>query len=345
MNIKFLLLILIIGVIVVGGIWFLLGSSSNNNSSQFIVGSAGNSISYSDKVILIVESGTFEDETKITINESHNSAQDSEVVMLSEYEFGPTGLVFDPPAELSIYYDPHDLPAASSESDIGLYVLESGKWKLINGSHVKIDENKVSASISHFSKMGAAVPSSGSGPSPEPTSEEDENDEDGIALAWFKADITFKSASTRDANPNHASQYDSTTYGYAAHVSWEPATYVMYYQVKFEFHGNPPEDYPWSYDYSERNDWDPKPYSYKEGLVYSLGYDYEKPNYIGQYNMAEVFGGRHGFPLGSFTEKIYDSEVNNGLSTELLLSELQEFSYAYFDGWEIWVRPIVETHS
>jgi hypothetical protein len=345
MNLKLVALVLVIGLLTVGGVCFLLGAGSNEKPSGFTVGSAGGTLNYLDKVVLVVETGTFNEETEISITESTSSSQDSSVDMLSEYEFGPSGLIFDPPAELIIHYDPQDLPATTSENSLGIYVLQAEKWTLINGSNVNLGENTVSAPITHFSKMGAGAPSSSSNSNPEPSSDDEEEVEDGIALAWFKANISFKTASTRDENPNHASQYDKTTYGVAAHVSWNPATYVMYYQVKFDFHGNPPEDYPWSEDYSERTKWAPGPYGYREGLVYSVGLDPYKPNYIGPFKMAEEFGGRHGFVLGGFYEEIYDTEVRDGLNVELFLPELEQFTYAYFDGWEIWVRPIVETHN
>jgi hypothetical protein len=255
MNFKLVALVLIIGLLTIGVVWFLLSSGFNEKPSGFTVDQSGGTLNYFDKFVLTVNAGTFNEKTTISITESTNSSQNSDIMMLSEFEFGPSGLIFDPPAELVIHYAQQDLPTTVSESSLGIYVLQAEKWTLLSGSKVNSGENTVTATITHFSKMGAGAPSPSGSSNPQPSPNEEEEVEDGIALAWFKADITFKTGSTRDANPNHASQYDNTEYGVAAHVSWVPATYVMYYQVKFDFNGNPPEDYPWSYDYTERTQW------------------------------------------------------------------------------------------
>ena len=332
---------MLVVVLMAFSVWFLANSGGNQNS-KLSIDTSGGSINYLDKVILSVEAGTFDAETEITITDYNGSTQGSEVVLVSAYEFGPSGIVFDPPANLIIHYDPKDMPDNISESELGVYLLEGTKWVMLNGSSVNTAQNTVSASVSHFTKMGCGA-SSGGSVSPDDLLDGGEELEDGYATAWFKANILFRNVTTRtDSDSTKYSQYDYSTYIFGAHVSWEPATYVKYYQVKFDFNNNPPENYAWSYDYTEQGKYTHMPFSYKEGLVYHLGTDYDKPNYIGRFQLSEQLGGKHGFVLLGFEEEIYDSEVNAGLNVDLLLSEIQQFTYAYYDGWEIWVRAVIE---
>jgi hypothetical protein len=85
MNIKLVALVLVIGLLTVGGVWFLLGTGSNEKPSGFTVGPSGGPLNYLDKVVLVIEAGTFNEETAISITESTSSSQDPNVKMLSEF--------------------------------------------------------------------------------------------------------------------------------------------------------------------------------------------------------------------------------------------------------------------
>ena len=69
------------------------------------------------------------------------------------YSFGPDGIQFNQMVNLSISYNPNDLPDGASEENIKIGKLVDGKWYLINGS-VDTTNNCAWAHIWSFSEYG-----------------------------------------------------------------------------------------------------------------------------------------------------------------------------------------------
>ncbi len=69
------------------------------------------------------------------------------------YDLGPDGATFDPPADLTLGYDPELLPADTDESNLALAVwnAETGKFDRIPGCAVDPGTRTVTGPVEHFS--------------------------------------------------------------------------------------------------------------------------------------------------------------------------------------------------
>jgi hypothetical protein len=75
------------------------------------------------------------------------------------YDFGPTGVTFDPPITFTWSYDPDILPAGIAEEDLILayYDDDAGEW-LELPSTVDTITNTITASVSHFTSFAIIAP-------------------------------------------------------------------------------------------------------------------------------------------------------------------------------------------
>jgi len=78
--------------------------------------------------------------------------QESAYIIGPAYDFGPDGATFDGSIELTISYDPEELPEAVNEEDlvIAYYHSDSGEWRTLEPSVVDTAAHTITASISHF---------------------------------------------------------------------------------------------------------------------------------------------------------------------------------------------------
>ncbi|PVX25577.1 MAG: hypothetical protein CW691_04040 [Candidatus Bathyarchaeum sp.] len=331
--------------------------SADSSGGQFSV--------FNDSVEMNIYAGSVPEQVDITIETITNPVEDSTLCMLSCFEFGPNGLTFDNPIELIIHYNVDDLPQGVNESDIKVYVLTNGVWEPIEDSFANQAMNYAVASVSHFSKMGCAAYTPSTEDVNEPADDDsDSEDDDGSAQYWFKADLnyyTIKSPRLLDSDDN-----DMYYVGVCAH--WKPVSYVQYYEMKWVFNGNLPEDYGWSGDYREQGKSyvNPSYYPINEGYIYHLGGDPEIKGFLSVIKTGEwtasklnedtgemesmVYGngwplGNHGYNFFSVHTTVEDHEELSAIQVGSIVSEMETFVQQYVNGWEVWVRGVTETKN
>jgi hypothetical protein len=191
------------------------------------------------------------------------------------------------------------------------------------------------------------------------------DDENTSAVYWFKANLNFYDF--KDLRLTDTDHDDRYTVGVSAY--WDPVPYVQYYQIRFEFHGNTPEDYASSCDFRDQgtSGCDPHYVSISENYIYQLGGDPENEGYMRPFdgpNVAMIHkknhstgemddivigqlypDGKHGFGFWVVGDTIDDWEDLSDTAIESIVNEMQTFVKDYVDGWEIWVRGVTETES
>lgn len=95
--------------------------------------------------------------------------------VLAAFNFDPDGASFSPAMQVTICFDPDDIPDGMSADDIviGIYDEDSGEWDFIGGT-VNPDDNTITFSTKSFSIYGVlAAPASATptpvSPTPTPT--------------------------------------------------------------------------------------------------------------------------------------------------------------------------------
>jgi len=121
-------------------------------SQQFIMTETGGVINTVDAPISIAfMEDAVQTETTITIKTASNLPSDSKYVRGTAFDFGPNGISFQQPVQLSISYDPTDIPADVNEGTLRLAKLVNNQWQIIENSWVNTTIKKVSGIITGFS--------------------------------------------------------------------------------------------------------------------------------------------------------------------------------------------------
>ena len=88
------------------------GGNTGIEPSTFTVDSSGGTINFvnpqnsSVNVTLIIPPGSVADSTSITVSPTPNYPANPNLLTDSVFQFGPEGLSFNPPAQITISYDP-----------------------------------------------------------------------------------------------------------------------------------------------------------------------------------------------------------------------------------------------
>jgi hypothetical protein len=336
---------------------------STGSIETISVGTAGGQFSFSKgNVEVNLSSGSVSTQTSITVKPVQNPVQDPSLNLLSCYEFGPDGQVFNRPVDIIIHYNQNTLPQGLQESDLKIYELNGNTWKPIKDSFANLTMHYAVAKVSHFCKMGCAGVAAPPGEETNKDSTSEDQGEDGSAQYWFKADLNFYNTKTLRL----ADRDDDDMYGVGVCAYWKPVSYVQYYEVKFIFNGNTPENYAWHCDYRDQGKdiCDKNPSPYKEGYIFRLGGDPNLQGFIGLYDTKGVataskydpetgkteyfeYGrlrpeGTHGFNIVGFYDTVEDIEKLSDLEKGSLVSRMQTFLLEYVNGWEVWVRGVTE---
>jgi len=324
---------------------------------------------FDDMVKINIESQAVDTQINITVESINNPVIDPTLIMFSCFEFEPNDTTFKKPIDLIIRYNQSIIPDSVDESDIRIYVLNEDKWEVIEDSFANIAMHWAVASISHFCKMGAAAPASSGNIDNDNQNDNDDNDENGSSQYWFKANLAYTQYNKRgpSCHPDSADKNDLTEYYAQVHAWWDPVPYVHFYQIKFEFHGNPPKAYCPSCEF---RDWGKYwcelgiPYYPVEGYIYQLGGDPEMDGFIGSYTRERAVchyldgdemkeytiysffpEGKHGFPIFGVHDTVDDQEELSDYECQNNANELYKYVLDYTDGWEVWVRGVTQTQT
>jgi len=374
MDKKHVIVIAIIALIVIVSVSFgLLQNDTNNNPNQNDLGSkttlsisvnGGHYSAFNEVIEIDVKEGAVSEQINITIESINNPVEDATLHMFSCFEFGPNGFVFDEPLDLIIHYNPNEIPQGVEESEVKIYLLDNGVWVPIDGSFANQDMNYAKTSVSHFSKMGCAASTPANTEPDGSTDDESDDGEDGSAQYWFKADLNYYTIKS----PRLLEWDDDDNYNVGVCAYWKPVSYVQYYELKFVFNGNLPEDYCWSCDYRDQGKsyCNPSYYPINEGYVYHLGGNPEIEGFLGVMTTGEwtasvlnedtgemektVYG--HGWPIGNDGYNFFnvdtcveDHEGLSDIQIGSIVTEMETFVKQYVDGWEVWVRGVTETQK
>ncbi len=105
-------------------------------------------------------SGAVLESTAITVEGASYYPTSSKIVPGTIYEFGPNGTQFERPVQLTIEYDPSEIPAGTEEGELGIALATSWHgftgWLTLPDSAVDTDANTVTAPITSFSTYGVS---------------------------------------------------------------------------------------------------------------------------------------------------------------------------------------------
>jgi len=348
---------------------------NNNNgldiglTDTFSVDSTGGDFSiFDDNVMLNIQAESVTETVDITVETINNPVEDPDLIMFSCFEFGPDGTTFNKPIDLIIRYNADNLPDGVEENDIKIYLLNEGEWEVIDDSFANEAMGWSVASITHFCKMGGGAPAPSNNDNNNGNGNDDSDDENGSAQIWFKPNIEIGQYSYRGpgCGPYYEDKKSHTEYTTYAVIWWDPISYVHYYNLKYEFNGNPPKPTAPSCNF---RDWGKywcelkTPWGPDEGYIYNLGGDPNLEGYSGTFDnpgkivceyidgddMKEVFRhriwpeGKHGFTFFLIHDQVRDAEELTEYDTLNLENEMLAYVQDYIDKWEIWVRGVTET--
>ena len=284
--------------------------------------------------------------------------------MFSCYDFGPDDATFQRPIDVIIRYNVDDLPDGVEESDIKVYVLNGNTLEPIEDSFANKAMHWTVVSVSHFSKMGGGAPAPSGGSSSGDGDNGSADDKNNSAQYWFKANINYYSYHS----PRLSETNDHTIYYVGAAAYWDPVSYVQYYEIKFVFNGNLPEDYAWSCSYrgQEKCSSIKSYYPINEGYIYNMGGDPELKGFLSTIKTGEAIAkyidpdtgevteqlygrsfpeGKHGYNFMGINDRVYDYEELSAIEIGSLVSDMETFIQQYINNWEVWVRGVTETQE
>ena len=132
-----------------------IGGGTVGTAGAATIGIDGGTIAYADnKVSFSLLPRAVLSDTEITMTPLGSYPSDTRVISGTVYEFGPDGILFNGRVELTISYDPLNLPAGVKEDDLVIGKVVNGVWQPVFGSIVDRDNNTVSVPIRGFSTYG-----------------------------------------------------------------------------------------------------------------------------------------------------------------------------------------------
>jgi hypothetical protein len=119
----------------------------------WVIGAAGGSISaLGDQVQLDIPAGALTGDVGITVEPTNGAPPPGGFVVAGAiFDFGPHGLTFESPAQLTIVYDEANLPAEREEHELRLLHGVIGGWEAVAGSTVNTQTNTVTGPVTSFS--------------------------------------------------------------------------------------------------------------------------------------------------------------------------------------------------
>ena len=113
------------------------------------------------RVVLEFPPGAVPDGTEIRVTPVPNNIGRAQVLPATAHDFGPDGIVFAQPVQITLAYDEADLPDGLPEDDSGLFLVATShtddEFVVVPGSKVDPLRNTVSAPLSGFSTVLMAI--------------------------------------------------------------------------------------------------------------------------------------------------------------------------------------------
>ncbi len=127
-------------------------------TSEVTTGTAGGTVSAAGgQVTLVVPAGAVATPVTVTVAPVSAPPANPGLVANTTFDFGPNGTTFAQPVQLTIEYDPADIPSGIMEADLLLQAVVNSVWQPVPGSTVDEAANTVTGSINSFSEYGIAA--------------------------------------------------------------------------------------------------------------------------------------------------------------------------------------------
>jgi hypothetical protein len=122
----------------------------------FVIGTSGGTISAFDgRVALEFPAGALSGDVGITVAPATTVPAAKGLVPGTAFDFGPAGLTFAQPVQLTINYDPADLPPGAKETALRLHKAMGTLWHPVTGSSANESQTSVTGAITSFSSYAA----------------------------------------------------------------------------------------------------------------------------------------------------------------------------------------------
>jgi CubicO group peptidase (beta-lactamase class C family) len=116
------------------------------------VGPDGGTLSFAQgRVMLAIPAGALSEPVTIAVTSTSTFPHSATTVAGTAYEFGPPGTQFNRPVELTIAYDPADLPPGIRAVELGIFEVVGTRWQEVTDCSVNANRQSVTGSISSFS--------------------------------------------------------------------------------------------------------------------------------------------------------------------------------------------------
>lgn len=111
-----------------------------------------------DGLRFVVPNGSLEEATSVSVKPiEYVNPQAPWYLEGTTFEFGPTGTTFDPPAQLTLSYDPAKLPTGFPETALKGFIA-NGIFVLVEPTSVDVGNHQITFPVEHFSAGGVAAP-------------------------------------------------------------------------------------------------------------------------------------------------------------------------------------------
>lgn len=127
------------------------------------VGPAGATLQTADgRAKLVIPPGALSVQTTLTIQSTQRNIAGFNMLTGTAYDFGPEGIQFEKPVQLTFQYDPSAIPVGVEEAGLSVVKIDDSllpETVLTTDQNIKVDAdaNQITAEISGFSTHGVAI--------------------------------------------------------------------------------------------------------------------------------------------------------------------------------------------
>jgi len=116
------------------------------------------SLSLKEETIVLNKEGKSLQVIDVVIDPSPPPPPGDACIVGAVYEFRPEGANFDPQIQLTLSYDPEELPEGVSEGNVYIACYQDTGWKKLLYKNVDTKSHKVTTQIDRFAKYAVLVP-------------------------------------------------------------------------------------------------------------------------------------------------------------------------------------------
>jgi hypothetical protein len=123
-----------------------------------VIGQDGGSVSTPGGASVTIPAGALTASLTVTVTPSSAPGPSGTTMVGPQYDLGPDGTTFAKPATVTLAFDPARIPAGKSAKDVVVYTSSGGSSSFTRLPTTPVDATHVSATTTHFSSVGPAVP-------------------------------------------------------------------------------------------------------------------------------------------------------------------------------------------